>query len=113
MDNLTYELQSVPGRADTFCLELRGFFHSGTLSTAAEAFQSIPLSKTRLLLDLTGVQYVSTGAWSRILELQQRLRNSGGGVVLFGLKPEVQDGFEFMELNQVLEHHPSRLEALR
>ncbi len=113
MDSLTYELKTVPGHKNTFCLELRGFLYAGTLPTAAEAFQSIPLSKTRLLLDLTGVQYVSTSAWSRILELQQRLRNSEGGVVLFGLKPEVQDGFEFMEFNKVLEHHPSRVEALR
>ncbi len=112
MDSLTYEIKAVPRLTNTFCLELKGFLYAGTLTKLADAFQSAPSSMVRLMLDLTEVQYVSTGAWSQILEFQHRLKNAGGKMVLFGLKPEVQDGFEFMELSQNLETFPDRKEAI-
>ncbi len=113
LDSLTYELKAIPGRSTIHCLELKGFLYAGTLNKLSEAFQSLPLSANRLIVYLNQVSYVSTGAWSRILELQQRLKNAGGKVVLYGLKPEVQDGFDFMELGHSLEACVGKEEAMK
>ncbi len=109
---MSYELKSIPGIGGVKCLELKGFLYAGTLTKLAECFQSIPDATPKLLLDLSGVQYVSSGAWNKILELQHRINTAGGKMVLYGLKPEVQDGFEFMELNHSLKTFPGRKEAL-
>jgi anti-anti-sigma factor len=109
---MTYELKTIPGIRGVLCLELKGFLYAGTLAKLAECFHTIPASTARLLLDFSGVQYVSAGAWNHILELQHRINSNGGKMVLYGLKPEVQDGFEFMELHQTLKSFPGRKEAL-
>jgi anti-sigma B factor antagonist len=67
----------------------------------------------RLILDLTGVERISTVMLGKLLMLNQRLLAKGGELRLCGLEPEVQPVFEMTKLNHILEICETESEALR
>ena len=65
-----------------------------------------------IVLDLDGVDYVSSAGLRTILLLAKRLEPEGGSVVLARLQPEVDEVFEIAGFKSFFEHHASLPTAL-
>ena len=66
----------------------------------------------RLIIDLAGVDYLSSAGLRVLLSLAKRIRAAGGGLAMCALAPPVRQVFELSGLIQVLAVVPSRDEAL-
>ena len=54
----------------------------------------------RVILDLTGVQYMDSSGVGTVVELKRRLERAGGRIVLVGLQPRVRSVFEITKLDK-------------
>ncbi len=66
----------------------------------------------RIVIDLHGVEYISSAGWGIFLSEIRRIRQQGGDLRLAGMKPEVYDVYELLEFRTVLAHFPDQDEAL-
>jgi len=58
--------------------------------------------RSRVILDLEGVDYISSGGLSIIIRLVHHLRNSGGDLHLASAQPFVQRVFDIVSFNAIL-----------
>lgn len=69
-------------------------------------------SQPRVLLDLSGVEYVSSGGLRAIIGFQKGVKKSGGALSLCGLNPFVAEVFEISRISPLFSVFPGRREAL-
>lgn len=66
----------------------------------------------RLLIDLAGVPYISSGGLRVLLATAKRLRGDGDGYALCSLSPEVEKVMRLTGFSSILAIHPDRAAAL-
>jgi len=99
---------------DSVSLRIKGFLYANTLVEVEKQFQFILSDmKKKLVLDLSETNYISSGGWGLIITFFKRIQESGGSLVLAGMKPEVYDAFELLEYDKVLRSFPSVESALK
>ncbi len=54
----------------------------------------------RLVIDLTGVEYIDSSGVGTLVELKRRLDRAGARIVLVGLQPRVRSVFEITRLDR-------------
>lgn len=92
---------------------LAGRFDELATREAERAFQTILDKRAqRVLLDLSGVDYVSSSALRVLLMMHRGVARHAGSLRLCGLTPFVAEVFETSNLNRVFESFPT-LEAAR
>jgi anti-sigma B factor antagonist len=65
-----------------------------------------------IVLDLSGLEYVSSAGLRCFMLAAREARNQGGKVVLAALRPVVAEIFQISRFNMLFEIHPSVREAL-
>jgi len=65
-----------------------------------------------MLLDLSGLEYISSAGLRSILLLARRLSGSGGRVVLCGMSGVVKEVFDISGFGSIFQLHDSVAEAL-
>ena len=114
MDTLSIEITNHLLRPDVVTLRIKGFIYANTLVQFDKVFQSVMAgSKKKMIFDLSETNYISSGGWSMLLVCLQRVKESGGDILLSGMKPEVHDAFELLEYNKVMRLFPNAEEALK
>jgi anti-sigma B factor antagonist len=68
--------------------------------------------RPRILMDLSGMEYISSSGIGLLVSVLRRCREGGTGMALCGLRPEIAELFKLTRLNQVFEIFPSRAAAL-
>jgi len=85
-------------------------------STAAELEETIEALLTRerfrIIVDLAGVEYISSAGWGVLISKIKNIRNNQGDIILSGMVPNVREVFELLEFDNVLKHFNS-LDAAR
>jgi anti-sigma B factor antagonist len=66
----------------------------------------------RLVLDLSAVDFIDSTAIGVVVGALKRIRESGGSLAVVGGKPNVQRIFEIVGMEQVIQLHSSREDAL-
>jgi anti-sigma B factor antagonist len=69
-------------------------------------------SATRMVFDMSGVQFVDSSGLGAILSCLRQLNAKGGDMKVFGLSKGVRALFELVRMHKVVEIHNSREEAL-
>jgi anti-sigma B factor antagonist len=69
-------------------------------------------SATRLVFDMSGVQFVDSSGLGAILSCLRQLNAKGGDIKVFGLSKGVRALFELVRMHRVVEIHNTREEAL-
>ena len=82
----------------------------GALQTLTQ--QAVAQQYSRLLLDLSGVDYLSSAALGAIVGLYKRVTQYDGRLRLCGVNEQIAELFEMMRLHTVLSVFPDRGEAL-
>lgn len=67
---------------------------------------------SQFVLDLAGVNYVSSAGWGVFVGEIKNVREKGGDIKLINMTPEVYDVFEMLEFNRILKSYDSVEEAI-
>ena len=67
---------------------------------------------TRVLINFSSVDHLSSSALGFLVSFAKRLRDSGGDLKLCSIDPQIYEAFVITRLNQVFEIHDSAQAAL-
>lgn len=81
-------------------------FEAGCLAHARQG-------ESRLLLDFSGVEYISSAGLRALLVIAKALKTAGGALALFGLQPMVQEVMTISGFDQILPIAPDRAAAIQ
>ncbi|MCC6491315.1 MAG: STAS domain-containing protein [Candidatus Hydrogenedentes bacterium] len=99
--------------ADVLVVVLQGRFDAPSAPDAERAFKEFLQDGTRkVLLDLSGVEYISSGGLRVIIMVSKALERVQGTLKLCGLTPFVSEVFEITNLSKRYQICPTREEGL-
>lgn len=78
---------------------------SGEVDDAISAL--ISRNQSRIILDLAGVDYISSAGWGIFISHLKETRRQGGDIRLCGMVPNVREIFELLEFDTVLHSYPT------
>jgi anti-sigma B factor antagonist len=106
-------LQIEPFIADSiFILKLNGRFDTQAADKVRKELEAATaVSPTKIIVDLTGVDFIDSTALAVLVQAMKRSRQHGGDVRLAGLRPNVRIIFELTRLDQVFEIYPELPDA--
>ncbi len=94
-------------------ITVHGFIDTATSAELEKELQRILRSRCfRIVIDLTGVDYISSAGWGIFLSEIRRIRQQGGDLCLVGMKAEVREVYELLEFRSVLTHYHALSEAV-
>jgi len=94
-------------------ITVHGFIDTATSAELEKELQRILRSRCfRIVVELAGVDYISSAGWGIFLSEIRRIRQQGGDLCLVGMKPEVRDVYELLEFRSILTHFPTFAEAV-
>ena len=67
----------------------------------------------RIVVDLSGVNYISSAGWGIFISEIKRIRRNGGDIKLASMTPEVREVFELLEFNSILKPFNVTRDAIR
>lgn len=74
--------------------------------------QAVAESPAAVLLDLEGVEYISSGGIRSVIMLMRACERYGSRLRICGMNPFVRQVFELSNLTQIFDIHPGRQDAL-
>lgn len=85
------------GAADTTVLSLEGYLDAHTAPELEGAIQSeVDAGRTRLVVDCTGLTYISSAGLGVFMGFVEEVREAGGDLKICGLVPKVRQVFELL-----------------
>jgi len=66
----------------------------------------------KIVVDLTGVNYISSAGWGIFIGEIKRIRNHGGDLKLSGMVGDVHEVFQLLEFHSILEAYPTSQDAV-
>jgi len=107
MENVTVEIKEYEGNKRITVLWVKGFLDTNTAPELDSQLQSaLRDKKFNLIIDLSGVDYISSAGWGIFISEIKRIRTSKGDLVLSGMSPGVTEIFELLEFNSILSAFP-------
>lgn len=93
---------------------IAGNLDSNTSPRAQQALDAVPVSRgTRIVLDCSALDYISSAGLRVLLGTAKRLRAAGGDLRLFGLNPSVREVFDVSGFSTILTVVATEAEALK
>ncbi len=93
-------------------LKPEGRLDSNTINAAeTEMFSYLEKGETRIVLDLSNLDYISSSGLRLVLMMGKRLNLKGGKLALCGLKPQIREVFEISGFISIITVMDSRAEA--
>ena len=114
MEKLIISEERVNSGIPVVVMSLRGTIettNAGTLEDAIERL--ISESCYRIVVDLSGVSYISSAGWGIFISEIKRVRREAGDIKLAAMRAEVREVFDLLEFNNILKPYPGREEALK
>ena len=93
-------------------LAIAGSMDSTTSPEAQKALDGILASASKVALDFTELDYISSAGLRVLLGAAKTLLASGGSLRIFGLNPSVREVFEISGFSTILAVYPTEAEAL-
>jgi len=93
-------------------IAVHGFLDTATSVDLEKELQRVLRARCwQVVIDLSGVDYISSAGWGIFLSEIRHIRQQGGDLRLVGMKPEVYEVYELLEFRSVLTHHRTLDEA--
>ena len=113
MSSLAIRVVPFEDGASPAVAEMNGVLDTGSVEAARETLEAAANAGARLLvLDLAGVEYISSAGWSLIVDRARDCRERGGELILCGMRTEVAEIFELLEFSTLVDAYPDREAAL-
>jgi anti-anti-sigma factor len=95
-------------------LSLRGTVETTNASTLEDAIERIFRDGCyRIVVDLSGVTYISSAGWGIFISEIKRVRRESGDIKLVAMRPEVREVFDLLEFNNILKPYADRGQAIQ
>ena len=105
MKAVSFANREVPGQEGTTVFDLRGYIDAHTVIEFEKAVhQSIEGGTSRLVLDVSGLSYISSAGIGAMMGLARKLGQQGGDLVLLSPTPKVfaiLDGLGFTKIFKI------------
>ena len=98
---------------DVHIVAIAGSMDSTTSPEAQKALDGVLAAASKVALDFTQLDYISSAGLRVLLGAAKTLRASGGSLRLFGLNPSVREVFEISGFSTILAVYPTEVEALQ
>ncbi len=112
VDGIVVSVMSSAGSAGVSVLKVSGYLDTttaGELETALYAL--LDRESFKIVVDLSGVNYISSAGWGIFIGEIKRIRNHGGDLKLSGMVGDVHEVFQLLEFHSILEAYPTIQEA--
>ncbi len=94
-------------------MQLQGVLDASSVAELEEVMSYLLTQKhARFVMDLTNVNFISSAGWGVFIGELKKIRNQKGDIKLSGMQPEVLDVFMLLELDHLIEAHPTVDEAI-
>ena len=114
MDKLIISEERISSPVSLALVSLKGTIETTNASTLEDAIDRIVDDKCfRIVVDLSGVSYVSSAGWGIFISEIKRVRREAGDIKLASMKAEVREVFDLLEFNSILKPYPGKAEAIR
>ena len=89
-------------------VRIDGVIDTMTASELEEVIDSlIRRNRHRILIDLAGVDYISSAGWGILISHIKDIRTNEGDIKLANMVPNVYEIYQLLEFDNVLRAHPS------
>jgi anti-sigma B factor antagonist len=101
------------GAPDVNILKISGYLDTTTAGELETSLYNL-LAKGlyKIVIDLTGVTYISSAGWGIFIGEIKEIRNNGGDLKLVGMVGDVFEVFQLLEFQSILEAYTSIDEAV-
>ena len=94
-------------------LKVSGYLDTTTASELENALYGLLDKKQfKLVIDLSGVNYISSAGWGIFIGEIKEIRHKGGDIKLCGMRGDVYEVFQLLEFNSILEAYETISEAI-
>jgi anti-anti-sigma factor len=97
---------------DIHIVAVTGSLDSATSPEAQKALGAVLAGARKVVLDFSGLDYISSAGLRVLLGAAKQLRASGGTLRMFGLNQSVREVFDISGFSAILPVFPSEAEAL-
>lgn len=114
MEKLIISEENVNPRERVVLLSLKGTIETTNAGTLEDVIERVINENCyRIVVDLSGVTYVSSAGWGIFISEIKRVRRESGDIKLAAMRPEVREVFDLLEFNNILKPYPDKLEAIK
>ena len=114
MSSIQISLKEVGQEPRIAHIRVDGVIDTMTASELEEVLDSLlQRSRFRLVIDLAGVDYISSAGWGIFIAHIRDVRAHDGDIKLVNLLPDVLEVFRLLEFDNVLTVHASIDDAMR
>src|SRR6476659_7348710 len=96
---------------DVHIVAFTGSLDSGTSPEAQKSLAAVLASASKVVLDFTALDYISSAGLRVLLGAAKQLRASGGKLGMFGLNQSVREVFDISGFSSILSIYKSEAEA--
>jgi anti-sigma B factor antagonist len=108
MDNIKISLSESGHGRNVSEIRVDGVIDTLTASDLEQVFESLlRRERYRIVVDLAGVDYISSAGWGIFISHIKDVRDNSGDVKLANMVSDVREIFELLEFDKVLEAHSS------
>ena len=88
-------------------LRVSGYVDTTTSPDLERRLQALLREKRfHIVVDLTGVEYISSAGWGIFISEIREIREQGGDLKLAGMIPDVREVFDLLEFENILKAYP-------
>ena len=100
IDSLSIKTYALESNQDVTVMELVGHLDSITSSQVERALNALlDQKKFKLVVDLTGVNYISSAGWGIFIGILKEVRLHQGDLKLSGVNDDVREVFKLLEID--------------
>lgn len=86
---------------------------AGILELGAELFALVEVeNRKKILLDFTGVEFLSSAALGKLITLDRKVKSHKGKMKMSSIRPEILDVFQITKLDKVFDIRKDEAEAI-
>lgn len=113
MEGIEIQEYRVGALQDVALLKTNGYIDTNTSPVLQKHLsQTIDMGVHHFVIDMGGVQYVSSAGWGVFVGEIRGLQEKGGDLKITQMSPEVYEVFEMLEFNRILKSYDSIEEAI-
>ena len=113
MQGIELALNNIGARGDIVLVKLKGYIDTTTSNEVAVKLTNIINDGIyQLIVDMGGVNYVSSAGWGVFVGEIRNIREHGGDLKIVQMTPDVNEVFEMLEFNRILDYYETIEEAV-